>query len=276
MTIAVALKVRDGVVLAADSATTLASPSGIDNIYNRANKIVNLRKGMPIGFMTWGVGGFGQASIEMLAKDFRAEEWHRHFETGYAVQDVAKAMSEYLQPLAAETIPFLEPHQRRFGFLVAGHSAAQHLGEAWVVEVDQDGAWSEPTEALPSETGIVWYGQPRWIQRLVLGVDVEGLATALVDDLGISEDDLPAAFQAVRQRTEVEFINPAMPIQDAIKLGGFLVDITKTATEFARGPLTVGGPTEIAAITKHEGFKWVERKHYYDAILNPSHHGQEA
>jgi hypothetical protein len=33
---------------------------------------------------------------------------------------------------------------------------------------------------------------------------------------------------------------------------------------------TVGGAGEIAAITKHEGFKWVQRRHFYPAVLNPS------
>jgi hypothetical protein len=31
---------------------------------------------------------------------------------------------------------------------------------------------------------------------------------------------------------------------------------------------TVGGPTEIAAITKHEGFKWVQRKHFFPRDVN--------
>ena len=31
---------------------------------------------------------------------------------------------------------------------------------------------------------------------------------------------------------------------------------------------TVGGATEIAAITKHEGYKWVSRKFYYDPKYN--------
>jgi hypothetical protein len=26
---------------------------------------------------------------------------------------------------------------------------------------------------------------------------------------------------------------------------------------------------KIAAITKHEGFKWVKRKHYYNRAINP-------
>ena len=68
---------------------------------------------------------------------------------------------------------------------------------------------------------------------------------------------------------------PAMPIQDAIDVARFAVE---TATKFARyglRPETVGGPTEIAVITKHEGFKWVARTHYYPAELNrETNHGR--
>ncbi len=68
MTIAVTIKVRDGIVLAADSATTLVGASGaVSNIYNHAHKIANLKKGSPIGFMTWGLGSMGPSSIVSLA-----------------------------------------------------------------------------------------------------------------------------------------------------------------------------------------------------------------
>ena len=33
---------------------------------------------------------------------------------------------------------------------------------------------------------------------------------------------------------------------------------------------TVGGPTDVAMITKGDGFIWIKRKHYFDAALN--HH----
>jgi len=66
-------------------------------------------------------------------------------------------------------------------------------------------------------------------------------------------------------------VSPAMPIQDAIDLAEFLVRLTTDYERFrlARGAGTVGGPIEIAAITKHEGFKWVRRKHYYSREFNP-------
>jgi len=39
-------------------------------------------------------------------------------------------------------------------------------------------------------------------------------------------------------------------------------------SRFLPGAQIVGGPIEIAAITKHEGFKWISRKHYYEGVLN--------
>lgn len=38
---------------------------------------------------------------------------------------------------------------------------------------------------------------------------------------------------------------------------------------YAPGPLTVAPPIDLAAITVHEGFRWVARKHYYAPEYNP-------
>jgi hypothetical protein len=62
---------------------------------------------------------------------------------------------------------------------------------------------------------------------------------------------------------------PAMPIQDAIDLARFLVETTIGFIRFAVFlPKSVGGAVEIAAITKHEGFRWVQRKTVYPVDLN--------
>nr|MDO8115318.1 hypothetical protein [Candidatus Sigynarchaeota archaeon] len=76
MTIAISIKVNDGIILAADSAASIigkdpAGKIGVFNIYQNADKIFNLRKGSPIGAITWGSGSVGSASISTLVKDFR-------------------------------------------------------------------------------------------------------------------------------------------------------------------------------------------------------------
>jgi hypothetical protein len=61
---------------------------------------------------------------------------------------------------------------------------------------------------------------------------------------------------------------PAMPIQDAIDLARFLANTAAAFTQFSLRAATVGGPIEVAAITKHEGFKWITRKHFFDQRFN--------
>jgi hypothetical protein len=68
MTIVVTVRVNDGIVLAADSATSFIDGSGnVAKVYNNANKIFNLVKVWPIGAMTYGAGGMGSASISTLS-----------------------------------------------------------------------------------------------------------------------------------------------------------------------------------------------------------------
>ena len=67
MTVLVSVKINDGVVMAADSASS--SASGM--IYNNSRKIVNVREGLPVGAMVTGDGGIGNESIDTLLKDLR-------------------------------------------------------------------------------------------------------------------------------------------------------------------------------------------------------------
>ena len=78
MTIAITIKVHDGVVIASDSATTLVENTNVTTVYNNANKIFHLYKsnnniphGLPLGIVTYGLGGIGNSSISTLIKDFR-------------------------------------------------------------------------------------------------------------------------------------------------------------------------------------------------------------
>ena len=56
---------------------------------------------------------------------------------------------------------------------------------------------------------------------------------------------------------------PAMPIQDAIDVSRFLVELSTRFAQFDPGSATIKGFTEIAAITKNEGFQWALRRHSY-------------
>ncbi len=118
------------------------------------------------------------------------------------------------------------------------------------------------------ESGVTWYGQIEAITRLVLGYS-SAMQNVLISDLKIPPEQIDQIMQLFRQRFQAPLVSSAMPIQDAIDLAEFLVDLASSYSRFMPGPATVGGPIEIATITKYEGFKWIRRKHYYSREINP-------
>ena len=280
MTIAIAVQVHDGIVLASDSATTLIEiakpgPDNVLNVYNNANKIFNLRKGLPIGGMTYGMGSIGTSSISTLAKDLRQRfagrdkhhpDWHVDAEN-FTIEDIAGKARQLLfeekyKPLGIAPSPGVQ-----FGFIVAGYSSQAELSEAWAFEF-VNGDCAPPRRILaPGDCMAYAAGDPEAFSRLVLGYS-QRLGEALVK-IGLNPADLPAAIEHVKAELHTPLVEAPMPIQDTIDFAEFLVHTTSMFTRFKRGAATVGGPVESAAITKHEGFKWVRRKHYFDTVLNP-------
>lgn len=287
MTIAISLKVNDGLVLAADSASTLMSrgpsgePQGVVNVYNNANKVFNLRKVLPVGAITWGSGSIGVSSISTLAKDLRLrfagrdeahKDWHIDPEA-YSIEEIAKRVREFMfeDRYVKATKDWPDGLEKPdLGFIIAGYSPGHELAEEYEIHL-ASGECPEPELVRPKDqSGVSWNGQPEAISRLILGFGTE-LHVALKERLGIPDDQLRPAVEALQGALTADLVQPAMPFQDAIDLAEFLVDLTINYSRFDTGAPTVGGPIEIAAISKHEGFKWIKRKHYYEQGFNMPH-----
>ncbi|MBD8518775.1 MULTISPECIES: hypothetical protein [unclassified Plantibacter] len=283
MTVALLIKVNDGLVLAADSASTLTVglPDGqqsVVNTYNNANKIFNLHKSLPIGAMTWGLGNIGPSSIATLAKDARrrfqggssATEGWQLDPDAYRIESVAESMRDYLH--GEKYQPLVEAdgvNPGELGFLVAGYSAEADEPTAYVMNVSVDGQPALTEVLTAGTTGAQWWGQPDAIARILNGTSI-AFPQALLNTGAVANiDDAIQLGAAVQPELNAQLIAAPMPIQDAIDLAEFLVYSTIQFVRFTPGPPTVGGPIEIATITKHEGFRWVRRKHYFDTKLNP-------
>jgi hypothetical protein len=70
-------------------------------------------------------------------------------------------------------------------------------------------------------------------------------------------------------REEFERMIALMPKVELIKLAEALVSITAIERKATSDEGTVGGPVDVAFISKHEGFVWIKRKHYFKPDLNP-------
>lgn len=274
MTIVVTVRVNDGIVLAADSATSFSDSDGkVVKIYNNANKVFNLVKVWPIGAMTYGSGSIGSASISTLSKDFREtldpstsqDDSYRLTKTTYTVEEVAEKAKRFFLDCYRIAYPAGVPNYF-MGYRICGYSAGATLPEAWEIILTGNDA-SGPTRLYEEDHfGVRWAGETEALDRLVLGLGSK--AEAVLTELGV---DAPAAAQTVSElmkRLYAHLYLPAMPIQDAIDLAYFLANTAAQFTQFSLRAATVGGPIEVATITKHEGFKWVTRKHYFSSDFN--------
>ena len=278
MTIAISLKVDDGIVLASDSATTIGTPSpgggmNVSQIYNNAKKIFRLHRDLPLGAVTWGLANIGRSSLKVLAKDFRSELMSGQLAfdpSTYTVEQVANLFKEFMfdrhyqqafAQISADERPLL-------GFMVAGYSSGQPRGEVWQLQIYK-GICYGPDLAIGQDlTGIRWQGQPLSLRRLILGFDEDGLRTVLRSE-GLQQPQIETIIQRCSSEFGISILQDEMPIQDAIDLAIYLEETSAGFSRFCDGPAFVGGPADVAVLTKYEGFKWIKRKLFYDKAFNP-------
>jgi hypothetical protein len=289
MSIAVAISVHDGIVLAADSASTLTPgfigvppgtmrpPPLAMNVYNNANKIANLYKGEPIGCVAYGSGSIGSASISTLLKDFRyrlTNGLEKDFEIkSYTMQDLGQRLSHFLGQHAQSLGP--NDPKPTLGLMLAGYSAdktqgeGKALGEVWSIGIN-NGVSSPPQNMRPDNpVGISFAGEAESLARILTGFSprLPQVLHAVMKPTP-SAPDLARLVGFLGQNLQAPVVFPPMPIQDTIDLAEWLVQTAIMYSRFSPGAPVVGGPIESAAITKYEGFKWIRRKHYFQKEFN--------
>jgi hypothetical protein len=167
----------------------------------------------------------------------------------------------------------------------------------------------EKTDIMTSATGgeVTYFAQTDVIERLLKGVDplfvemsADFLKRSLIDVATVIEQsqrpkriskkaiaDRLKKIEEVAQTVTDEYTTKTseemknnlarefdkmiamMPKQELIELAEALVSITAVERKATVDEGTVGGPIDVAFITKHEGFVWIKRKHYFDGQRNP-------
>lgn len=80
--------------------------------------------------------------------------------------------------------------------------------------------------------------------------------------------------QAVLERAEREHALPlrrvlgVLPVDEMAELAETLINLQALKEKVTKSSETVGGPVDVAIITKNEGLLWIKRKHFFDIGLN--------
>jgi len=61
----------------------------------------------------------------------------------------------------------------------------------------------------------------------------------------------------------------SLPKDELAAMAESLVNLTSFKRKVSMEAETVGGPIDVAVISKGDGFIWIKRKHYFKSELNP-------
>lgn len=91
-----------------------------------------------------------------------------------------------------------------------------------------------------------------------------------------SSDKIIADFQTKLENYRQEmYIDPVLSVVSMLSkdelaaMAETLVNLTSFKRKITMGSETVGGPIDVAVISKGDGFVWIKRKHYFKPELNP-------
>jgi hypothetical protein len=254
MTIVAAVKVRDGLVLATDSMTTVtaSTPEGPEFVkaYEHGRKLFHIRE-LPVGAVTFGLGNIGQRSMEGLVR----EACRQMSEEITDVEDIARALFDFIADKYRHVFDGLpDEHKPACGFMVAGYSPEEPFARIFGFEFPAATEVAEIGE--PEDFGAIWRGVSQPFIRLWRGFE-PALAARLVEGAGLTEE----TFKEMIMPFEAQVAYDGMPVQDAVSFATYILDTTIGFSRFVHGLPACGGPLQVAAILPDDGygFNWIAK-----------------
>jgi hypothetical protein len=269
MTIAIAVKTPEGIVLGTDSTTSWVVPgpipamSQVFQLFNSAQKIFEFGPSTPTfvaGYhFSGGITTYGDASCGPLSWRHVVSNFYREVVSQNPGRtDLPQAFLQYVQDLwqnlqASGAVPAGSPIPDT-GFLV-GYVAASQGNVLGALIVLRSGTIEELTVQvykIPVGFDVA--------ERILDGFD-RRLKPAIVA-LGITD----AQFDACASGVKVSLPFAMMPLRDAIDAVHFLIYTTIKLHRYNGATPAIGGAIEIAAITADRGFRWILHKPFTESI----------
>jgi len=159
------------------------------------------------------------------------------------------------------------------------------IGKSFVLFNERNKSISSTKDAF-----IAPFAQREMVYTFMQGIDpdlkniidkqLEKIMISISDIIGNSHKDklMYVKKEFMRYLYELQGITYTNPIMDIVQslqktdlaeMAETLVNLTAFKRHVSKDAETVGGPTDVAVITKGDGFVWIKRKQYFDIKFNP-------
>jgi len=265
MSLAIAFKGPEGIVLAADSRVTLtaqlAAGGETTSHFDNATKLLSVQGQPYVGIVTYGAGAIGSPgprTAHGFTPEFEAQ-LSAKFPERTTVLEIATELGEfYNQQWQQGGMPAVgTPGFAPMVFLVAGFDVAEAYGKVFEISVPTAPA---PVEQTPGDFGVTFGGQNELVARILNGVEPRVLELAK-DELKLTDVQAGALYQRLRQDLAAPIPYQFLPLQDCVDLATFLVNMTPAVQGWTVGVRGVGGAVDVATLTRTEGFRGIQQKH---------------
>lgn len=266
MSLGIAFKGPEGIVLAADSRVTLMAqmlqagqpaPLMLPATFDNATKLLKVRGQDYVAAVTYGLGAIG-VSEPRTAHSF-LPEFEAELEAAGAprlsVEDFARRLSAFFLRQFAERMPAHTGDPMTF--LVAGYDEGAPYGRVFEIALP---VRPDPVEQNPGQAfGPTLGGQTFFAVRLLQGFD-QSVPSLVKERLQLSEEDAAAVLQVLRERLGMPVPYQFLPLQDCVDLAIFIIRATISMQRWMVDVRGVGGAIDVATITNTAGFVPIQQK----------------
>lgn len=260
MSLGIAIKAPEGIVLAAESRVTLFANTGAQTLnvnFDNATKLFSFSApNSSIGVVTYGQAVIGFRTAQGFVTEFEATLPPDRLPT----EEFAKRLSAFYleQWNEANKQPYTGAPMV---FIVAGFDDGDPYGKIFEVAIPSD---PEPAVRYggEGEFGMAWGGQREIVDRLIKGYD-HRLMPIAAQKLGIPPENFGEFTRELEQplsQLELRIPFQVLPLQDCVDLAIFFLRTTIDAQKLTVGIRGCGGFIDVATITRRDGLQFVQKK----------------
>ena len=255
MSLGIAIKGPEGIVLASDSRATIVATSNgklpFEVHFDNASKLFQFSgEHRFVGAVSYG---------SALVGDRLLHGWLPEFEADKLADKERLSVKNYAELLAAFFKSVRKPDDASFTMLVGGYDPDPEKAYGRVFQLRVPG--EELQEMNPGDKGfgMSWGGQLAVASTLIHGYH-PAILNILAQQHGLNDKQVRQFQEACAQNTALRIPYQVLPLQDSVDFAILIIETTISAQSLSMSQRGVGGVIEVVTVTRKDGVTDVQRR----------------